>query len=412
MTYIAVCIYDRIENLKIWLSIMQKYPQPAKLIVIHNNPTPNEEWRSLCGNTATYIPRKDVGMDIGAFQDVCRNRLSGFPDDWTKLLWCCDDCFPMAHNFIEQYESAMTDSVGVAAMCISRYVRPHIRTTGFMITRQAAERLTFPADPIITKEHCYQFEHRARSGTFKEQIELMQLKVIQVTNDAISPMWDSGYHRRVDRQKEFESFVGVPTPNNQQPKKETQLLHNDIFSCVTFLCTINNSEHPAIVSSLLQQTNKNWKLWLIHNGPGKVDIPTDERITVTYTDDDTGLWGHPNRAKYLKLVNTRYVVITNHDNYYTPVFVDKMMNNFKLDTIAVYCSQMIHSYTDWNVIQCRIVRGFIDCGGVMLLTSAAQAVGWNNTTEHSADWLFFNDIIKKYGANKWVLVKGCLFVHN
>jgi hypothetical protein len=184
---------------------------------------------------------------------------------------------------------------------------------------------------------------------------------------------------------------------------------------VTIICPIYN-EYPAIISCLIMQTNQNWKLWLIHNGPcdNPPVLPDDPRITWMETPTHTGNWGHATRRDYLQKVTSKYVVITNPDNYYAPSFIEKCIKQFSIKgtTVAVYSEQIIHNYTEWSVMNCRPSRGFIDCGSVMMKTKEVQQVGWNNVTEHSADWFFFADIISRYGVQKFVPVKGCLFVHN
>ncbi len=106
-------------------------------------------------------------------------------------------------------------------------------------------------------------------------------------------------------------------------------------------------------------------------------------------------------------------MITNPDNYYAPVFFEWMLKPFDggRDIVATFCSAMVHSYLQWNTQLTRLARGHLDCGGVLLKTAQAQAVGWHSL-EHSADWFFFEAIIKRYGAAKFVPVRGTLFVHN
>lgn len=88
-----------------------------------------------------------------------------------------------------------------------------------------------------------------------------------------------------------------------------------------------------------------------------------------------------------------------------------MLKGFGDGVIATYCESMVHSYKAWGVIPCSLKRGYIDCAGVMIKANAAKQVGWRSL-EHSADWTFFEDLIKKFGVNAFVKIKGCLLVHN
>ena len=397
MSILVIVVYNRLANLKHWMHCLTMC-DPMPVVVIHNSNEPAPEYEAVCKDV-TYIRRPNVGYDIGAFQDVCKNRLQGFPE-WERLLWVTDDTFPMCTNFMRVFDFKHEPGT-VTAMQISPYVRRHIRTTGFMIDRSTAQGLVFPADPIITKEHCYQFEHRSTDKHF-----LAQLQANQVAPDNLSPLWDIGYHRRLDRHAEHIAIFGeYDKPDTVEMQEKT-----------TIICPIHFS-YPAIISSLLMQTYTNWELWLIHDGPGdgsSIPEQRDHRIKYFETETHCGYWGHSIRAEWLQRVASKYVVITNPDNYYAPQFFEKAIAAMivKGTTVATYCDKMIHSYKQWEIIQVRVQRGYIDCGGVVLKAEQAKAVGWRNVTDHSADWLFFNDIARTYGMQKFVPFKGCHFIHN
>jgi len=410
---VVVLVYNRYDNLRHWLNCWKKVNKGNyELIVIHNVDTALDtfDFRDLCNaNKVKYIPRQNIGYDIGAFQDVCYNRLDGFPE-WERILWITDDTFPMSYDFVGVFNAKMHPTVGVVCMQISLSYKRHIRTTGFMIDKSVAIKLRFPKNPILTKEDCYQFEHRHPKITFYQQIVRLGLKVIQVAPNAISPLWDSGYHKRVRRGIEHKILFGEYKA--VEPKNIDLSKHNEQVHSVTFICTIYNG-YPQIISSLLQQTNPNWILWLIHDGPGNViDVPNDPRIKLIYTPQRIGNYGHSYRAEYLQQVTTEYVVITNNDNYHVPVYIEYMMQGFSNGTVGVYCSDMVHSYKAWQVIPCSLRLGYIDCASMMLKSEAAKRVGWKDITSHSADWTFFSDLIANYGDDKFVKVKGCLLIHN
>lgn len=401
---VVIIVYNRLANVERWLHCWKSCNQTnAELIVIHNTDSDQPEYRQLVeSNGCTYIARPNRGFDIGAFQDICLNRLPGFPD-WNRILWCTDDTWPMQKDFVQVFSRAMKPGVGVACMQLSPAVRRHIRTTGFMIDKSTAIKLIWPFNPITTKEDCYQFEHRHPAHTFYDQVKKIGLKVIQVADNVRSPLWDTEYRKRLNRKAEhFKVF-------KQKPMAESVRAGDGI---VTFICPIYQG-YPQIISSLLMQTNPNWRLLLIHDGPGNIEpIPNDERITVTYTEARRGNWGHSYRAEYLQKVESEFLAITNNDNYHAPVYVEYLLKAFRPGIVGAYCSDMVHSYNGWQVIPCRLERGYIDCAGMLLRTKEAQAVGWNDIVSHSADWFFFADLIKRYGPDRFVKVKGCLLVHN
>jgi GT2 family glycosyltransferase len=403
---LVVVVYDRYQNLVKWFDILKQCERPKNVVVIHNYDSPHQEYKKLCDdNNALYIHRQNIGFDIGCFQDVCMSRLPGFPD-WNELLWCTDDTFPLSKDFINYF--SLQPGEGVRAMEISPYVHQHIRTTGFSISKSTAQRLKFPADPITTKQHCYLFEHRGGRKTFMEQVKAMRLKVVMVASREKSPMFDTGYHRRLNRDKELEKTWNISIPSMPAPMDET----------VTIICPIYQS-FPAVVSSLIMQTHRNWKLILVHDGPSDggvrafIESINDDRIEYLETEKHAGNWGHTIRRDWLQKVKTEYVVITNPDNYYAPVFLEYLIRPLsKSGAIAAYSSGMIHSYKAWQLIPCSVKRGYIDCGGVVLKTKQAQEAGWHNITDHSADWFFFEGIANKFGRDKFIPVKGVLFIHN
>ena len=221
---VAVVIYNRFSNLEQWIACWKQCnTQNAQLVIVHNHygdTKEKEKYEQYCAkHCITYVPRSGGGYDIGAFQDVCRNRLPGFPG-YEYLLWCTDDCIPMRKDFIRPFVSALLDPrIGVSCIQISSEWAPHIRTTGFCLRKATAEALTFPEDPILTKEHCFAFEHRAGEGTFYRQILRMGLVPVTVAPDAESPLWDSEFRDRfgkilsVDpRQIEHDQMFGPSNP--------------------------------------------------------------------------------------------------------------------------------------------------------------------------------------------------------
>src|SRR5690349_10927369 len=130
---ICVIIYNRLYNLERWLQCWQTcHKQDIELVVIHNFDKEEDQipYRDACnfiGIGVQYIPRPNVGMDIGAFQDVCKGRIVGFPE-WTHLFWVTDDTLPMRSDFIIPFISTINaPNVGVACLELSNEVKTHIR---------------------------------------------------------------------------------------------------------------------------------------------------------------------------------------------------------------------------------------------------------------------------------------------
>lgn len=408
-TIVAIIVYSRLENIRTWLRCWKQCDQTdAQLVVIHNVDNLNQAvpFKKLCDeNRVHYITRGNIGMDIGAFQDVCRERLVGFPNDWDNLLWVTDDVLPMRRNFVSAFTERLDEITGAVCMEVSNIIRRHIRTTGFCIKKAVALRLTFPADPVTNRDQCFIFEHR--ENCLFDQILNLRLCVQSASRGNVdtAPLWDHENTLHPNRQEEF---------NRMFPMTEK----------VVFICPIYNT-FPEIVASLMNQTHENWELILVHDGPSDwlervIRSISDRRIVYVETSLRRGNWGHFYRMHYLNEIrdgrmglDAFAVVITNGDNHHTPNFCkDLLAPLVKSAAVASYCSKMVHSYINWGILDCRLERGYIDCGGVMIKKDVACAVGWRDTESHSSDWTYFQDVITRYGADKWVKVEGCLLVHN
>jgi hypothetical protein len=201
---VAIIVYDRLHNIEEWIRCYkQADTKDAELVIIHNykDETDKIKLRELCKkNDVKYVSRTNTGFDIGAFQDVCKERLPGFPNDWDYLFWATDDTIPMYKKFIPRFlEAIQKPNVGVACLEISLQIKKHIRTSGFMLSKETSKKLEFPVDPIITKAHCYQFEHRSTTA-FYEQIINMGKQVVQVSPTLmVSHLWDTNSRRKLNR---------------------------------------------------------------------------------------------------------------------------------------------------------------------------------------------------------------------
>lgn len=420
---VAVIVYNRLENIKLWVnSWKQCEKHDAELVVIQNiESDTSKDIENYCTeNNVKYISRKNKGFDIGAFQDVCKERLTYFYDGWDILLWCTDDTFPMRKDFIDPFLKKING--GIACTYLSAFVKKHIRTTGFAITKAASRKIQFEKDPIVSKEDCYQFEHRSKDA-FYEQMLKLKIPVTQVDTWSRSPLWDSGYGRVSNRIKEHLAlFPEVKRiPKGDQAAEDVLAVYSSVGKKVAFICPAYNS-YPQIISSLINQTYQNWELFLLHDGPnetGMKELVNDPRIHYQESPERTGNWGHHLRQWALKNLDelcpdADYVVITNADNYHVPVYTEYLLKAFEKNPgiVAAYCSDMVHNYKAWQIIPCRLQLGYIDCAGVMIKKDVACETGWRDIESHSSDWTYFNDIIKKYGAVKWAKVPGCLLIHN
>lgn len=198
MNLVAIVLYDRYENLNEWIRCWQMSRESTpntQLVVIHNyiGPIAMKNVKRICQAAGVVcVSRRNVGMDIGAFQDVCRQRLKGFPD-FDKLLWCTDDCWPMRPTFVHEMFEPFTDGkTAIIGLEMAYWQdKPHIRTTCFAIRKKHAVVMKFPADPIKTKDECYQFEHRHKHAIYEQGMEMGG--VLWYNQLRAAPLWDTGH---------------------------------------------------------------------------------------------------------------------------------------------------------------------------------------------------------------------------
>jgi lipopolysaccharide biosynthesis glycosyltransferase len=229
-TIVAIIVWNRFENLKLWINAWNQCIQSnVKLIVVHNLESDNNRYSKLCkDNGIMYIPRENKGFDIGAFQDVCKERLEGFPNDWENLIWITDDCIPMAKDFVEQFLKCLPK---IPCYEISQEVKTHVRTTGFLVTKEISKKLVFPKDPIENREDCYQFEHKGflQVKNMYEQIVSMGKQPVMVNKDLrLSPLWDSGVRWQLKLMGKHEAIFPFIKINVEPIKVDVKLVEAEL----------------------------------------------------------------------------------------------------------------------------------------------------------------------------------------
>lgn len=212
---VAVIVHNRPNNIKEWVKCWKaSVTDNAELVIIHNYRSDHDKkfyHKFLNNEGIRHIPRKNSGFDIGVFQDVCRRRLGGFPE-YDYLLWCTDDIWPQRKTFIQEFYAGLKNG-DVVCYEISKEVNPHIRTTGFMMSRRDVEQIQFNVDPILTKTQCYDFEHRDKVNSLMDQVKRFG-NPVQVCDVECSPLWDTGhnsYEAKLRRgRRENEHKVNFP----------------------------------------------------------------------------------------------------------------------------------------------------------------------------------------------------------
>jgi hypothetical protein len=214
-TLVAVHVYDRIENVTRWLRAWHRSDTAgARILVVHNQdrPDPRATAAILRGRPDVYLPRENCGFDIGAFQEVVQGRYDDLLPAWDYLLWCTDDFLPLRPDFLQRFlEPAADPGVGLVA---GRYGywpghfsglqrERHCRTVGFLLRRDLARRLRFPAERVVSRDECLAFEHRP--GHLMEQVLALGYRVPDLSDADASIMWDANHEQGLGRWPAFEA---------------------------------------------------------------------------------------------------------------------------------------------------------------------------------------------------------------
>lgn len=192
---------------------------------------------------------------------------------------------------------------------------------------------------------------------------------------------------------------------------------------VKVLCVAYNRpiELMQICSCFLVQTNPNWELTIMYDGiiPKQIqDIMNlfgDPRIYFTHSEKRNERWGHPNRKIMLQSTDGSsedYILLTNEDNYYVPIFVDAMLRNAKENVGIVMCDT-VHSYSSYTPHISELRECGIDMGAFVVRGDIAKAVGFKH--EHfSADGRYAEECGEYCRKNGLEIlhVNHLLFVHN
>jgi GT2 family glycosyltransferase len=179
----------------------------------------------------------------------------------------------------------------------------------------------------------------------------------------------------------------------------------------------------GLIDSFINQTNKNWVVYAVHDGPPEDDYKAiqplydkEPRVGFYNSEVKFGCNGHLNRRMMLEGItgaDDDFVLITNCDNYYIPYFVDYMLRECRRDVGIVYCDTL-HSHQNYAVQVSKLVLSGIDMGAFIVRLPVAQENGFNHCDYLPADGLFAEECaaLSTRKGLRCVHVPIVLFVHN
>jgi hypothetical protein len=176
------------------------------------------------------------------------------------------------------------------------------------------------------------------------------------------------------------------------------------------------------IDCIYLQTSRDWILHIIHDGPPSKEIDAimslyrESNILFESTPQVNGHYGHPNRQLILQklpLNHKDYVLITNDDNMYVPVFVEFFLNKCKPNDVGMVYCDTIHSYMGYEILKTELRENFIDMGSFIVKLDIAKRVGFNSV-HLSADGSYAVACANYCRLKKMriVHISKALFIHN
>lgn len=193
--------------------------------------------------------------------------------------------------------------------------------------------------------------------------------------------------------------------------------YTSTINMVTFVATALDEKYESyqFISSLILQSDSRWKCIIYCDEPNDyirkcVEFFNDDRITIIENKVRTGNWGHLNRKVALeKLVNTKFIIQTSIQDYYTPNTVFEILSVPDEYDFIYYNS--LHNHYQHAVLYTVPIVDKIDWGCFAIKTDIAKQVGINHVNSDRCDGLFVQDCFKIPNLSSYKINK-ILTVHN
>lgn len=184
---------------------------------------------------------------------------------------------------------------------------------------------------------------------------------------------------------------------------------------------------PVLIHSFLAQTIQNFKLLILHDGYDeemnvllmeyKAKYPN--HIDYVFTPTRHNDYGHSLREIGIRLADTPYLLLTNDDNYYCPIFLEQMLQALQTHQADIVLCDMIHSHNNpgghlqppYSLLKTMPSPGSVDIGCFIVKTDLAKRVGFRDKG-HDGDATYFADLTQNSPQIRIAKVNQVLFIHN
>jgi glycosyltransferase involved in cell wall biosynthesis len=176
----------------------------------------------------------------------------------------------------------------------------------------------------------------------------------------------------------------------------------------------------GIISSIVAQTNPNWSIHVVADGPydGFFDVVklfttfAGDKIRFSVIDGPNRDWGHSPRNYGIENAREEWLVMTGDDNYYFPNFVQEFLTVVDGDTNFIHCD-FYNSHIRWEKHESKVEVNKIDIGNYATRTVHAKNMRLD-TKKLNADGYFAVEYVQKYCNLPYVVKKidKALYIHN
>lgn len=183
----------------------------------------------------------------------------------------------------------------------------------------------------------------------------------------------------------------------------------------------------VLIESFLCQTMQNFEILVMHDGPDEEtrlileEYARDNpgKVTSYFSDNRYNDYGHSLRHLGIEMSESQYLLLTNDDNYYVPVFVENMFEAIERQNLDIVYCDMVHSHVfpelpnpiGYQTLITEPRRWRIDIGTFITRTDLAKRVGFRDKG-FEGDATYFEDLLALNPKPKLGKVEKVLFVHN
>lgn len=188
-------------------------------------------------------------------------------------------------------------------------------------------------------------------------------------------------------------------------------------------------QRPRLLTTLLwslaSQTSRDFQISVWHDGASPEILnciehfqKLNEDISISYcfTQIRHNDYGHSLRSLAIDHCQTEFMLLTNDDNYYVPIFVEQIVEQ-PLKDLDIVFFDMVHSHkllslpntSGYQTLVTQPRINWIDIGAFVFRTELGKQTGFKSR-DFAADGVFFESMLRD-GA-RCLKIEKVLFVHN